>query len=283
MPGSIVNNPSSIVNRRIPCSPGPLQPDPLIPRSPSVSCLLYSAFYPCPLSSPSCRLCPRLLCSSAFLSLVQIRANSWFTLFPVSSWLQVNCAKQTQFRKPQNHPNLICDKNLQQYCPPPQAEKQTQTNPICPPQYAIRNTRYEKQTQTNPIRRGVASGEAGTNPIRRGEASGEAGTNPIYRGEASGEAGFPRPAGTQYAAQAPCGAIRNTRYDIRLPRGGHTTFEIQHYILFAPPTIISASFARAFSYSPGSASHLNHDSAKGSIIFRASSANPLRSRMAIYS
>jgi len=117
-----------------------LHPHPLGIRLPySVSCLLHSVFYPSPLSSPLCRLCPRLLCSSAFLSLVQIRANSWFTLFQVSSWLQVNYAKQTQFPKPSNQHNRLCHKDLRQYPAPPQAEKQTQTNPIYRDEHRISN------------------------------------------------------------------------------------------------------------------------------------------------
>jgi hypothetical protein len=50
----------------------------------------------------------------------------------VSSWFQVNYAKQTQFPKPQNPHNPLCPKDLRQYSPSPPSKKQTQTNPIPP-------------------------------------------------------------------------------------------------------------------------------------------------------
>ena len=48
--------------------------------------------------------------------------------------------------------NPCSAKNYKQKLPPPHTEKQTQSNPIPPTQYAIRNTQYEKQTQSNPIK-----------------------------------------------------------------------------------------------------------------------------------
>jgi len=44
-------------NHLVPCSPDPLQPDSLVPRFSlvlTVSCLLYSVFYPYPPSCPAC-------------------------------------------------------------------------------------------------------------------------------------------------------------------------------------------------------------------------------------
>ena len=62
-----------------------------------------------------------------------------YLYFPfVSSWLQVNYAKQTQFPKPQNPHNPFYPKDLRQYSPSPQSKKQTQTNPISPLTHAIR-------------------------------------------------------------------------------------------------------------------------------------------------
>src|SRR4030042_2407409 len=79
-----------------------------------------------------------------------------YLYFPfVSSWLQVNYAKQTQFPKPQNHHNPFYPNDLRQYSAPRDSKKQTQTNPIYRgaaygeagsrrnTRYAIRNTRYE--------------------------------------------------------------------------------------------------------------------------------------------
>jgi len=48
----------------------------------------------------------------SFFYFVQIRVRSWFILFLVSSWLQVNYAKQTQFSQSQNHRNLFYHKAL---------------------------------------------------------------------------------------------------------------------------------------------------------------------------
>ena len=51
-----------------------------------------------------------------------------YLYFPfVSSWLQVNYAKQTQFPKPQSHHNPFYSKDLRQYSPSPQSKKQTQS------------------------------------------------------------------------------------------------------------------------------------------------------------
>jgi len=53
-----------------------------------------------------------------------------YLYFPfVSSWLQVNYAKQTQFPKPQNPHNPFYPKDLPQYSAPSNEKKQSQNKP----------------------------------------------------------------------------------------------------------------------------------------------------------
>jgi len=53
-----------------------------------------------------------------------------YLYFPfVSSWLQVNYAKQTQFSQPQNHHNPFFPKDLPQYSAPSNEKKQSQNKP----------------------------------------------------------------------------------------------------------------------------------------------------------
>ena len=141
----------------------------------------------------ACALLSCLLCSSPLRALVSL-------------WLQVNYAKQTQFRQRHNLHNILCRKHLQQYYAPSRSKKQTQTNPIPPTQYAaeapcgaIRNTQYEKQTQTNPIYHGEAR-------QRRAQAG------PV--------AAYPlaKPDTPRYEIRFTRYEIRFTRYEIRFTR-----------------------------------------------------------------
>ncbi len=120
VPVSIGNNQSSIINLEVPCSPAPLQPDSLVPRS-----LLYSAYT----SHPAYLSAHDLL---SFFYFVTIRVNLWFIPFLVSSWLQLNYAKQTQFQNRQNSLNSLPQKVLCAYSSSSPPKKQTQTNPIHP-------------------------------------------------------------------------------------------------------------------------------------------------------
>jgi len=81
----------------------------------------------------------------------------FYLYFPfVSSWLQVNYAKQTQFAKPQNPHNLFYPKDLHQYSAPSNEKKQSQNkpNPATPGkhressiQHQVSSPVYAKQTQ----------------------------------------------------------------------------------------------------------------------------------------
>ena len=85
--------------------------------------------------------------SGRFLCVLCLLGGYLLRVF-VSSWLQVNYAKQTQFPKRQNLRNLFYPKDLHQYSAQPNQKKQTQTKPI--PPNAIRDTRHAIR-ETNPI------------------------------------------------------------------------------------------------------------------------------------
>jgi len=169
VPRSIGNSQSSIVNPEVPCSPDPLQPDSLVPRSPlilTVSCLLSPthASHPAYLAARTLISCP--LCSSTLCVFVSL-------------WLCPNYAKQTQFPKRRKQRNLLRHKDIRENSAPPRPKKtnpnkanlsrrslwrsRIKPNPVpkyrassikyraSSPHYAIRTTQYEKRTQTNPI------------------------------------------------------------------------------------------------------------------------------------
>ena len=153
-PASIGDSQSSTTNPQISSYPDPLQPDSLIPWSPlaSVSCLSPVAL--CEAGSPP----PFVFCllpKLPILPLVLLSLDILSSLFFVSSWLQLNYAKQTQFPKLKNHLNPLCDKDLQEKHSMLTRKKQSQTKPttegspersrrIKPnPPPAIRNTRYK--------------------------------------------------------------------------------------------------------------------------------------------
>ena len=149
----------------------------------------------------------------------------------MSSWLQVNYAKQTQFQKQQNHRNLFYPKDLHQYSAPPDTKKQTQSNPIY--RGEARQRRAEVGSNPNLPRQSHTRRSAERHPASRIQpnlpriqwlflakqtqfpkrrnllnllypkdlhqysapprSKKQTQSNPIYRGEASGAAGFPSP------------------------------------------------------------------------------------------
>ena len=63
--------------------------------------------------------------------------------WPVGPWLQLNCAKQTQFPKAQNQHNRFQRQDLREKAVVPGPKKTNPIKPSFPPRYASRLTRYE--------------------------------------------------------------------------------------------------------------------------------------------
>ena len=193
-PASIGDSQSSTTNPQISCSPGPLQPDPLISRFPLL--FLSSVFYPNYPSrrDPAFSYAPRHSDRSSDIVGTKRRNLFQHPCSPPKPPIQASLppsqglyyAKQSQFSKPRNRRNLLHHTELQQYLAPPKCKK---TNPNKP-----------NLSRRNLWRSWIP-------PFTQ------------YAAEAP-------PQGVPYVT---CGAIRNTRYKPNLSRTGrHATYEIRH-------------------------------------------------------
>src|SRR3990172_9016070 len=164
-PRSVVNNQSSIINRRVPYSP-----DPLMPLCPLISC-------PRLLSRPFCRLCSCPLSLVFFHPLFLPALLVPLCSSPLRAFVAISqLCKTNPISKTAKPPQPLMPQRLTPSfrSPPPPKNKPNQTqfitakplgeagtNPIPPQNPGSARPRAKSKGQTNP----TCPGEAGTNPI----------------------------------------------------------------------------------------------------------------------